>query len=162
VKHTDKRLRAKDMLFWLACHTACFARLGGVPATVRVDNEKTAISRGAGVWGTVNPGALLGSPIAPRSPHGESRKVPATSEGWRRDSFAEGPRNRKTGPTGSCDMTLFRGSSLVSQRAPANRNALLGLLFGRVCARGFVALTAVGQNPARSAARIRRRDRRVC
>ena len=47
--------RAKDMLSWLACHTACFARLGGVPATVRVDNEKTAISRGAGVWGTVNP-----------------------------------------------------------------------------------------------------------
>jgi hypothetical protein len=34
-----------------------------------------------------------GSPIAPRSPHGESRKMPATSEGW-------GPRSRKTGPTG--------------------------------------------------------------
>jgi transposase len=33
--------RAKDMLSWLACHTACFVRLGGVPATVRVDNEKT-------------------------------------------------------------------------------------------------------------------------
>jgi hypothetical protein len=47
--------RAKDMLSWLACHTACFVRLGGVPATVRVDNEKTAISRGAGAWGTVNP-----------------------------------------------------------------------------------------------------------
>jgi hypothetical protein len=58
VKHADKRPRAKDILSWLACHTACFARLGGMPATVRVDNEKTAISRGARVWGTVNPGAL--------------------------------------------------------------------------------------------------------
>jgi hypothetical protein len=47
--------RAKDMLSWLACHTACLARLGGAPATLRVDNEKTAVSRGAGAWGTVNP-----------------------------------------------------------------------------------------------------------
>ena len=47
--------RAKDMLSWLACHTACLARLGGAPATLRMDNEKTAVSRGAGAWGTVNP-----------------------------------------------------------------------------------------------------------
>jgi len=45
----------KDMLAWLACHTACFRRIGGVPATVRIDNEKTAMARGAGAWGTVNP-----------------------------------------------------------------------------------------------------------
>ena len=45
----------KDMLAWLGCQTACFARLGGVPATVRIDNEKTAMARGAGAWGTVNP-----------------------------------------------------------------------------------------------------------
>ena len=45
--------RSKDMLAWLGCHTACFARLGGVPATLRVDNEKTAVSRGA--WGAINP-----------------------------------------------------------------------------------------------------------
>ena len=44
----------KDMLAWLGCQTACFTRLGGVPATVRVDNEKTAMARGAGAWGTVN------------------------------------------------------------------------------------------------------------
>ena len=43
------------MLAWLGCHTACFTRLGGVPATVRIDNEKTAIVRGAGVWGRINP-----------------------------------------------------------------------------------------------------------
>jgi transposase len=46
--------RAKDMLSWQTCHTGCFLRLGGVTATVRVDNEKTAVSRGAGAWGTVN------------------------------------------------------------------------------------------------------------
>ncbi len=46
--------RNKDMLSWLACHTAGFERLGGVPATVRVDNEKTAVVRGAGAWGTIN------------------------------------------------------------------------------------------------------------
>lgn len=43
------------VLSWLACHTACLTRLGGAPATLRVDNEKTAVSRGAGAWGTVNP-----------------------------------------------------------------------------------------------------------
>jgi hypothetical protein len=43
------------MLSWLGGHTACFQRLGGVPATVRVDNERTAVARGAGAWGTVNP-----------------------------------------------------------------------------------------------------------
>ena len=47
--------RSKDMLAWLGCHTACFVRLGGVAATLRVDNEKTAIARGAGAWGTINP-----------------------------------------------------------------------------------------------------------
>ena len=46
---------SKDMLAWLGCQTACFTRLGGVPATVRIDNEKTALARGAGAWGTLNP-----------------------------------------------------------------------------------------------------------
>jgi transposase len=45
----------KDMLAWLNCHTEGFKRVGGVSATVRVDNEKTAVSRGAGAWGTINP-----------------------------------------------------------------------------------------------------------
>jgi transposase len=47
--------RSKGMLSWLDCHTACFVRLGGVPATVRVDNEKTAIAVGSGTWGVINP-----------------------------------------------------------------------------------------------------------
>ena len=46
--------RGKDMLAWLSCHTAGFERLGGVPATVRVDNEKTAVARGAGARGRIN------------------------------------------------------------------------------------------------------------
>ena len=45
----------KDMLSWLDCHSGCFRRLGGVPATVRIDNEKTAIATGAGAWGMINP-----------------------------------------------------------------------------------------------------------
>jgi transposase len=36
------------MLAWLGCHTEAFRRLGGVPATVRIDNEKTAVVKGAG------------------------------------------------------------------------------------------------------------------
>lgn len=41
-------------LAWLSVHNEAFKRLGGVPATVRVDNVKTAISRGAGAWGVIN------------------------------------------------------------------------------------------------------------
>lgn len=47
--------RSKDMLSWISCHLGCFQRLGGVAATARIDNEKTAISKGAGTWGTINP-----------------------------------------------------------------------------------------------------------
>ena len=46
--------RSRDALSWQSCHTGCFARLGGVPAAVRVDNERTAVVRGAGAWGTIN------------------------------------------------------------------------------------------------------------
>ncbi len=45
----------KHLLAWLSVHNAAFERLGGVPATTRVDNEKTAVVEGAGAWGTVNP-----------------------------------------------------------------------------------------------------------
>lgn len=45
----------RDLLAWLAVHNAALTRLGGVPATVRVDNEKTAIVAGAGAWGTPHP-----------------------------------------------------------------------------------------------------------
>ena len=45
----------KDLLAWLWCHGEALRRLEGVPATMRVDNEKTAVSRGAGAWGEVHP-----------------------------------------------------------------------------------------------------------
>ena len=45
---------SKDQLSWQSAHNGAFRRLEGIPATVRVDNEKTAISRGAGAWGEVN------------------------------------------------------------------------------------------------------------
>jgi transposase len=47
--------QSKDQLAWQQCHVGAFQRLGGVAATVRVDNEKTAVSRGAGAWGEINP-----------------------------------------------------------------------------------------------------------
>lgn len=46
---------SKDQLAWHRCHNEAFRRVGGVTATIRVDNEKTAIVRGAGAWGTINP-----------------------------------------------------------------------------------------------------------
>jgi len=44
----------KDQLAWHHVHNEGFRRLEGVPATVRVDNEKTAVSRGCGAWGEHN------------------------------------------------------------------------------------------------------------
>jgi transposase len=45
----------KDLLSWLEVHNQALERLDGVPAVVRVDNEKTAVVRGAGAWGEVHP-----------------------------------------------------------------------------------------------------------
>lgn len=45
----------KDQLAWHHVHNEAFRRLEGVAATARVDNEKTAMSRGAGAWGEINP-----------------------------------------------------------------------------------------------------------
>ena len=45
----------KDQLSWHHVHNESFRRIEGVPATVRVDNEKTAVVRGAGAWGEINP-----------------------------------------------------------------------------------------------------------
>lgn len=45
---------AEDSLCWLAAHNAAFARVGGIPAVLRVDNTKTAVVRGAGSWGQLN------------------------------------------------------------------------------------------------------------
>ncbi|MBM4118894.1 transposase family protein, partial [bacterium] len=42
-------------LAWHHVHNEAFRRLEGIPATVRVDNERTAVSRGAGAWGVINP-----------------------------------------------------------------------------------------------------------
>lgn len=44
-----------DQVSWIACHNRAFERLGGIPAVNRIDNVKTAISRGAGAWGTLHP-----------------------------------------------------------------------------------------------------------
>jgi len=44
----------KDQLAWHRVHNEGFRRIDGVPAVVRVDNEKTAVVHGAGAWGEIN------------------------------------------------------------------------------------------------------------
>ena len=48
--------RRKDMASWIRCHNEAFARLGGVPLSLRPDNEKTAAGFGGGPWAEVNEG----------------------------------------------------------------------------------------------------------
>ncbi|MEM6706016.1 MAG: IS21 family transposase [Acidobacteriota bacterium] len=72
---------SKNQLAWLACHNGGFRRLGGVPATCRVDNKKTAVVRGAGPWGTINPAyqryaaqAMIHiDPCRPRTPQAKGK-----------------------------------------------------------------------------------------
>jgi transposase len=45
----------KHALAWLCVHNEAFRRLGGIPASVRIDNEKTAVVHGAGAWGVIHP-----------------------------------------------------------------------------------------------------------
>lgn len=45
---------SQRMRDWIRCHNEAFTKLGGVPWTVRVDNTKTAMAKGAGPWGTVH------------------------------------------------------------------------------------------------------------
>lgn len=46
--------RSKNQLAWLHCHNEAYRRLGGVAAVDRIDNEKTAMARGAGCWGEIH------------------------------------------------------------------------------------------------------------
>jgi len=43
-----------DQLAWLHVHNEALARLGGIPAVMRIDNLKTGVSKGAGPWGVIN------------------------------------------------------------------------------------------------------------
>lgn len=43
-----------DQLHWHHVHLEAFRRLGGIPAMVRIDNLKTGMAHGSGVWGTKN------------------------------------------------------------------------------------------------------------
>src|SRR5262249_8576532 len=45
---------SENQICWLTGHNEAFTRLGGIPAVVRVDNTKTAVVHGAGIWGTLN------------------------------------------------------------------------------------------------------------
>lgn len=42
---------ATTLLAWLASHNHAFRVFGGVPATVRIDNDPAAVATGSGAWG---------------------------------------------------------------------------------------------------------------
>ena len=46
--------RDATMLSWLDAHNRALEALGGVPLTVRIDNLKTGVKRGAGAWAELN------------------------------------------------------------------------------------------------------------
>jgi transposase len=82
----------KDQLSWHHVHNEAFRRLDGIAATLRVDNEKTAVSRGAGPWGEINDSyrgyaRAVGfhiDPCLPGSPHhkGKVERAIRTSRGF--------------------------------------------------------------------------------
>ena len=41
-------------LAWHHVHNEAFKRLGGIAAVNRIDNLKTGVASGSGVWGTIN------------------------------------------------------------------------------------------------------------
>ncbi len=48
--------RREDMLSWLHCHNRALEMLGGVPSILRIDNLKTGVASGSGVWAKLNEG----------------------------------------------------------------------------------------------------------
>jgi len=48
--------RGKEMYSWIHCHNESLKRLGGVPLSIRPDNEKTATVKGGGPWAKINEG----------------------------------------------------------------------------------------------------------
>lgn len=83
----------KDQLSWHASHNAAFRRIYGIPATLRVDNERTAMSHGAGPWGECNASYRRYAKAVrfhidaclPRSPQakGKVERGIRTERGWR-------------------------------------------------------------------------------
>lgn len=71
----------KDQLSWHEVHNQAFRRIEGIPAVLRGDNEKTAVSRGAGPWGELNPSYRRYAqavrfhidPCRPRSPEAKGK-----------------------------------------------------------------------------------------
>ncbi len=48
--------QSENMLSWLTCHNRAFEMLGGIPQTIRIDNLKTGVANGCGVWAKINEG----------------------------------------------------------------------------------------------------------
>jgi hypothetical protein len=46
----------QDLLSWIGCHNRALVRLGGVPASLRIDNLETGVASGAGPWAALQEG----------------------------------------------------------------------------------------------------------
>lgn len=44
----------QDLFSWITCHNRAWVFLGGVTATVRIDNLKTGVASGGGAWAVLN------------------------------------------------------------------------------------------------------------
>lgn len=88
----------RNQLAWHRVHNGGFRRIGGVPAVMRIDNEKTGVSRGAGPWGEINPAYrryadTVGfhiDPCLPRSPQAKGK----VERSIRMQRFWADPRDR--------------------------------------------------------------------
>lgn len=47
---------SQDLLSWIGCHNRALERLGGVPASLRIDNLKTGVASGSGPWAVLQQG----------------------------------------------------------------------------------------------------------
>jgi transposase len=118
--------RSKDMLSWQACHTACFRRLGGVPAVLRIDNVKTGVSRGAGSWGEVNPAyrryavqlKFHVDACQPRQPQAKGKSLPSRMRGSSGESATSGERTILTARCSTASQRCRRGPMRGSRTAP--------------------------------------------
>ncbi len=83
----------QDLLAWLGCHNRALTWLGGVPASIRIDNLKTDVAQGAGAWAvlltTACPArfASLSRPI--------SSRWPTTAVRWSRKAVRRRTQRRR-------------------------------------------------------------------
>ena len=98
----------KHELAWLAVHNEAFRRLGGIPACVRIDNERTAVVRGAGpgARSTRPTGSMPGRCASTSMPARRGRRRPRAR--WNGASAIIAALSTRTGATGRASPSCRR------------------------------------------------------